>query len=303
MSVLEKISKTSNIKIFFNNFNNIFGIKTFDVTLRDGLQSVSKSEEKNYDLENKEKILEYIKYNYNPTNIELGSIVSPNVLPILKDSVELYKKYSKKNNNGFLLIPNKSKLKIGINNGVNNFSFITSVSESFQKKNTKKSLEENKSELIEMMYEIFSNEKILNPIVKLYISCINECPIEGEISLNKITNEIKFYQERIKPDIICLSDTCGSLEVNKFIEIVESCKYNNIDFDKLSLHLHVKNEEITKQVINIALHNNIKMFDVSLIESGGCSVTMGKENTNRNLSYNLLAESIIEFLIDKNLAK
>jgi isopropylmalate/homocitrate/citramalate synthase len=300
MSIVDKIIKNRTyFKSYFSNFNKILGIKIFDVTLRDGLQSIPLNEEPNFTFENKLKLLNHINEEYSPNDIELGSIVSPKILPILKDSMKLYDYHSQNYNNGYILIPSKNRLKTGINNGVTNFSFITSVSNSFQEINTKRSVEQNKNELIEMMYEIFSNEKIINPSIKLYISCINNCPIEGKICYTKILSEIKFYQERVKPDIICLSDTCGTLEEEDFINIIEGCYYSNIDLNKISLHLHVKNEENVKKLIHIALKNNIKMFDISLLNTGGCSVTMGREYINKNLTYELFYEAIFEYLINQ----
>ena len=74
--------------------------------------------------------------------------------------------------------------------------------------------------------------------VKLYVSCINECPIEGKIDNNVIIEKILKYQE-LKPDILCLSDTCGTLTVDDLNYIILNLQKNK-NFNNLSLHLHVK---------------------------------------------------------------
>ena len=185
--------------LFVEKFNTIYNKlgrpQPFDVTLRDGLQSLSKEEQSMYTLEKKKEIYEKINLTYQPKNIEIGSIVSDRVLPIFLDTLELFsyvenvynKKYSLKN---YILIPNKDKLLEVINvPSLNNFSFITSVSDVFQKKNTKKSLDENDDEL-NLMINLLESSHQNNFNVKLYVSCINECPISGKISNDIIIKRV-----------------------------------------------------------------------------------------------------------------
>ena len=168
-NIIKKINKN-----YFNNNNNL---KLFDVSLRDGLQS----QKKIYSLEEKKVMLKEIINNYNPESIEVGSIVSDKVLPQMSNSIELYKYAKNLNNNTkyYLLIPNKKKLEIALDNKVNNMSFISSFSNSFQKKNINKSLNETKDEL-EKINKILIDKNLYEN--KLYLSCFNDCPIEGEIN-------------------------------------------------------------------------------------------------------------------------
>ena len=124
-------------------------IKLFDVTLRDGLQTSKKI----YTLNEKKNILNNIIKTYNPQHVEVGSIVSKKVLPQMEHSQELYdyalKEYP--DTEFYLLIPNMKYLKKTNTVGKKNFSFITSVSEEFQKKNTKMDLDVKKNELRNIM--------------------------------------------------------------------------------------------------------------------------------------------------------
>ena len=56
--------------------------------------------------------------------------------------------------------------------------------------------------------------------------------------------------------------------------------------DKLSLHLH-KNKDIfhTHSIVNYAYLSGINKFDVSCLDSGGCSVTIENNKMNNNLHY------------------
>ena len=314
MPLFKKISKgltTQNFyfNLFIEKFNTIYNElgrpQPFDVTLRDGLQSLSKEEQKLYTLEKKKEIYEKINLIYKPKNIEIGSIVSTRVLPIFLDTLELFsyvenihnKKYSSKN---YILIPNKDKLLEVINFPfLNNFSFITSVSDAFQKKNTKKSLDENDNELNSMI-NLLETSHQNNFNVKLYVSCINECPISGKINNDIIIKRI-LKLNKININNICLSDTCGTLEVDDFKYIVDNCNNSGVPFFKFSLHLHVKphREHVVEEIFFAALDRKIVNFDVSLLNTGGCSVTMSKENIAPNLSYDQYYRFLKNYIYNK----
>lgn len=247
-------------------------INYFDITLRDGLQSMKNI----LPLEEKIKLADFIFNTYRPSAMEVGSIVSPKVLPQMKDSIEVFK-YCKQQNfctDLYMLTPNKYSLDIAKAVGVKNFSFISSVSESFQKKNTKKNLDETKKELFKMFKSLDHTHK-----AKLYISCINECPIDGIISMDKILEELIYYIYNFDNiNEICLSDTCGTLTWYELNNILYELK-GFVHFSKLSLHLHnSKSNDELKEIISKSKILGIKKFDVCAIQNmGGCSVTIDKK--------------------------
>lgn len=286
----------------------------FDVTLRDGLQALSKDEQNEFTTNKKLKIYEDIILRHESVNIEIGSIVSEKVLPIFKDTLnflkvvnnDIYSNLHKVNQSqkpqNYIVIPNKEKLKTVINNNnINCLSFITSVSNSFQLKNTKMNLEQSDQEIYEMLYELDENiVRTKKPIIKLYVSCINECPIEGKIDNDFIVNRI-LKLSKMNVENICLSDTCGTITSEDFEYIIEGCLFFGLAPSKLSLHLHVKNERKNEveSLIHKALDFKINKFDVSYLKSGGCSVTMNAKNLAPNLSYDLYYKSIVSY-IEKN---
>ena len=263
--------------------------KVFDVTLRDGLQTSKKI----LNLSEKKAMLNNIMNTYNPTYIEVGSLVSPKVLPQMKHSLELYKYASSQYiyNHFFLLVPNINYLKKGFEKGVDNYSFITSVSKDFQMKNIKKDLQDTKQELNDMMNYLDKNHH--TGMRKLYISCINECPIFGKIDNHSVIEEILYYKDNFHFDNICLSDTCGTLSYKDMKEIIEYLLEFNMKPEKLSIHLHLHNDDRAKiqSMLNFLIINNIRLFDVSMLEdAGGCSVTINEGKTKRNLTYQDLIE-------------
>ena len=283
--------------------------RPFDVSLRDGLQGLSKTEQEWFTLDRKKTIFHKLTNDQYPQSIEIGTILLPTskILPIFKDTKELFQyaitRVPDNITHSFLLIPNKKMLEYvflhpNISHLCNNFSFITSVSNSFQYKNTKKTLEETQMEIKDML-ELDKVQYInKNKNIKLYISCISECPIEGKKDNDFIVNEILKYNYN-KINTICLSDTMGSLEPDDFEYIVDNCNKNGIPFSKMSLHLHVKKERkyIVERIFHKALDRNITNFDVSAIESGGCSVTMEKDKLHPNLTYELYYEFLTNYIL------
>jgi hypothetical protein len=273
--------------------------KLFDVSLRDGIQNADPAK---YPTQVKKQIFQNIFKRYNPANIEIGSIVSSKVLPIMADTVNLHEyitneldgKYS--NMSPYVLVPNNKCLNTAIMNGIRNFSFITSVSNAFQLKNTRTTIVQTKEELKRMEDTLNCYRRTHNR--KLYISCINECPIGGKIDNDYIVHEILHYHTHYQFTEICLSDTMGTLTYDDFEYIVDTIRYFGLPVYKISLHLHMSNsntDEIRK-ILYYCFDKNINKFDVSLLTDGGCSVTMGK-SALPNLTYDRFYEILEKYLI------
>jgi len=308
--IIKKYPDTNKSLMEFINSNEMY-VKVynltkptlFDVSLRDGLQNIKKDDFLKYTTNDKIKIYNEIILTHNPDELEIGSIVSNKFFPIFSDSLDLLNKLDNRKNN-FLLIPSFSKLKSALEYDCNNFSFITSVSDSFQKTNTNKSIEQTKNEILQMIYTIYYNTSTSNPKIKIYISCINKCPFEGKISNNLIADEIIYYNNNCSPDIICLSDTCGTLLYDDFIDIIAKVNEGGVSNEKISLHLHIdltnKNYYSNLQkIFNFSLDNRVSKFDVSFLESGGCVMTLGNTNTKPNLSFELYYRLLVDYIVSK----
>ena len=95
----------------------------YDVTLRDGLQNAKVED---YPTEHKKQVFQNIMKSENPPKIEVGSLTSYRILPIMKDSIEIYKyavdyiNKEKLNTDVYVLVPSLSKLNIAINNKIQN---------------------------------------------------------------------------------------------------------------------------------------------------------------------------------------
>lgn len=277
-----------------------YDVQPFDVTLRDGLQGLSSSSlAKYFTTEEKMKLYEFLLCKYNPSNLEIGSCVNNKIFPIFNDIETVFNLCETKTNkkNSYILVPNKDKLIQALEFGATNFSLITSVSNSFQIKNTKMSLKDNFINLNNMINYLKMNcddNNIFPYRIKLYVSCINQCPFEGKLHTDYIVNEL-YRLSFLNIDKICLSDTCGTLTKKDFINIVDNIKKLGLDTKKISLHLHINpdKEEEAESIFHAALDYGINEFDVSELRTGGCSITINKNELAPNMSY----EQYYTFLI------
>jgi isopropylmalate/homocitrate/citramalate synthase len=289
-------------------------IKLFDVSMCDGLQSIPKK----YTLSEKKTILHNIINTYKPHSLEIGSIISPRVVPQMKHSYELYKyaidfynppitddktytnitnitNITNKKCKFYLSVPpTKQYLNTAKSLNIKNISLTTSISEKYQQKYIKQSIEKTKEIIKDTLKEpnTFDN-------VKLYVSCITNCPINGKQDNEHIINQLYEYLNIDGITEVCLTDTCGNIRYSDFRHIIDYLGIEmNYKLDKLSLHLHCNDEKkiyITDKIIEYAIQNNIYKFDVSSFEYmyfGNGNVNIDAKEFNNNLTYDRLYEGI-----------
>jgi hydroxymethylglutaryl-CoA lyase len=266
----------------------------FDVSLRDGIQNASNYW---YTTNNKKEIFKNIIHAFNPPKIEVGSLANPKLLPIVGDTIELHT-YAIKNihTDVYVLIPSMKKLFYAFENNIKNFSFITSVSEQFQMRNANRSIHETKCDFELMFSRWFRQPHIYK--TKLYISCFNYCPIVGKIDNDFVLKEILHYHKNYDFNELCLSDTMGKINIEDFEYIVDNCLYFGIPPSKLSFHFHVlpENMENLEKIIYYCFYKKLNRFDVSMLETGGCSITMTPEKLHPNMTYDVFYRIVDKYI-------
>lgn len=246
-------------------------IRFSDVTARDGLQSLSKiisPEDRTFLIKSLSKL--------NFSEIEVGSLVNPKIIPTMANSLEVYHKtYNPNKFKSYLLVGNKSGIDIINRNKIKYFSLFSSPSDTFNIKNINSNVEES-FKRFKLMIDGLDNRN--DHHIKGYISCIGECPFEGDVPIENIMKTISYYKE-LGVNEICIADTIGSLKPQKLENILKETK-NNYDLDLLSLHLHTNSftisENITRDNLKVAIENGISKFDTSLFGIGGCPAVYNK---------------------------
>ena len=255
----------------------------FDTSLRDGIQNANVV---HFSTDHKKKIFDDLCTTHRPHRFEVGSLCSPKVLPIMNDTLDIYE-YAIKTcakSDIYVLIPSLSKFYLAMDKEITSMSFLTSVSNVFHMKNTVQSIRDTKRDFKEIFDVLQKLPDYSTYRKKLYISCISECPLSGKIDNNVIVEELRYYSENYDFDELCISDTCGTLAFTDFREIVEKA---HISPEKLSVHLHMSPQQMSniEQILHYCFRSGIHTFDVSVLESGGCSVTMQPGQLLPNLSY------------------
>lgn len=274
-----------------------------DVSLRDAIQGFTAKE---MPTSKKMDIFHRILRKGKASFVEVGSFVHPKKVPVMADMHKFhsycaqyiddqpYKSYMPTLQ---ALVPNLKGLERALTCGVDAVSFIVSTSCEFQKKNTGMSLWDAYKEIMSMETVMQLNTNMHKiKYKKIYISCINECPITGEIDHELASQVIDIYYKFKHINEICLSDTCGSLSSEQLERILIACLDYGHDMDRISLHLHngFRSDNETHELIMFALDMGVRRFDVSLLDTGGCMMTLDKKDMHSNLDYSTLEEG--EFL-------
>jgi hydroxymethylglutaryl-CoA lyase len=253
-----------------------------DVTARDGLQSLQKV----FSITQRSNLIKSIS-NCGFTEIEVGSLVNPKVMPQMGKSINVYKQtLSPSQFKSFVLAGNEKSIKEINENNIKYFSLFTSPSDTFNKKNINTDVD-GSFERFKNMLDLLDDRKQHH--IKGYISCIGDCPFEGDMSVSRILYTIKQFN-KLGVDEICIADTIGTLKPGKLQELL-NLSSKIYDHSKLSLHLHTENELTTyvwKENLIVSINNNVLKFDTSLLGLGGCPAvySQGRKKTgNLNILY------------------
>ena len=286
--------------------------KPTDVTFLDGVTMLNNMQQSQMNTKVKLNYYCQTAYNYQCKNIEVGSVASLKLLPSFSDVIELNKKikYIYKDVNPlsqvqipklYVLIPSEKQFDkiLPEIKYIDNFSFTTSVSDAYQIRNTKMTVNDNIQNIANMMIRLDESKRKFGS--KLYVSCINECPIDGRIKNDYIVDKLVEFQN-LKTDLMCLSDTYGTLKGNDFEYIIKKALNAGISHKNLSLHLHVKpgREENVEKICHIALDHGINNFDVSAFENGGFINHISRITPSHpNLTYPLYYKFLQSYIISK----
>lgn len=272
-----------------------YGLRLFDVTMRDGLQSVKSF----IPLERKKEMVIDLLSKNSIDSIEIGSLVSEKAMPQMSTSADLFKfttdyvwESGYLNPKIFMLVPPKfERFAQAHELGVKHISVMSSVSDAFQNKNVRQNAAQTHTNINNALKTMHFNS------AKIYLSCVDECPIlKNKLPVEQITNSVKDYAFMNEVTEVCLSDTMGTLKWWKFLAIIESLQGNNIPLNKISIHLHLpsdKNYDNILRIVYAAIQVGITNIDVSDIESGGCNMTLEDNQLHGNMTYDVL-EQVIE---------
>jgi hydroxymethylglutaryl-CoA lyase len=218
--------------------------------------------------------------------IDFGSFVSPKAIPQLRDTAEVYEQLNWKESNSKLLaiVANVRGAKEAATfEGIAYLGFPMSISETFQQRNTNKSIEEALNELVEIKNICENKSKQL----VTYVSMGFGNPYNDPYSATHVQGFVDVLVT-LGSNIVSLADTIGAAtpDAISYLFTTLSAKYTNTE---IGVHLHA-NPATAEEKIAAAFNAGCKRFDGAIKGFGGCPMA------DDDLVGNMATETILSYL-------
>lgn len=217
--------------------------------------------------------------------IEVTSFVHPKWIPQLKDSLEVMKGIIKKPGVTYsALVPNMKGLERAIEVDVDETAVFMSASETHNKKNINKSIDET----FPVLKEVIDESIRANKTVRGYVSTVFGCPYDGKVDIDQV---IKVADRLFTMGIseLSIGDTIG-VGNPKQVHTVLNELVKRFPSDKLAMHFHDTRGTALANVL-VALEMGITTFDSAVGGLGGCPYAPGASG---NLATNDLVYMLEE---------
>ena len=232
----------------------------YEVGPRDGLQNAS------FTVSTQEKIdLIHLLADAGLKHMEVGSFVNPKMVPSMADTAEVFEEVADRGDFS-VLVPNEKGLNLALNAGVENFNIFFSPSDSFNLRNLNRTRTEVMKEYLRML------KKIPDSKVRVYLSVLFGCPLEGKIPDGVIYDTM--LEASLLGDTVVLCDTIGKATED---DIKKVCGYAEDFKSDFALHIHHRPEEerYALKLVETAIAGGITEIDASIGGLGGCPFIPG----------------------------
>ncbi|WP_053219539.1 hydroxymethylglutaryl-CoA lyase [Virgibacillus senegalensis] len=201
--------------------------------------------------------------------IEITSFVHPDWIPPLSDAQDVAAGIERHPEVTYAaLVPNQRGLERALMAGIDEASIFMSASESHNRKNINKTIEET----FPVLQEVVSTAKSEGKTVRAYLSTVFGCPYEGPVALEKVLN-ICDRLFTMGVDELSLGDTIGIANPLQVDEVLTKLLPRFKD-GKIALHFHNTRGMALANVWS-ALQHGVTTFDASLGGLGGCPYAKG----------------------------
>ena len=215
-------------------------------------------------------------------SLEVGSFVSPKAVPAMDNTDTLLEKLANSKSDYSVLIPNTYGYKQAKDNKVKEVCLVLCATESMNKENINKSIEETILEFKEII-DMAKKDKIRT---KIYISVAFECPYEGIVSLEYVYDLTKEFLSYGVNEVV-IADTIGAGKPDQVKKLFRSLvkDFGSSDF---SAHFH-DTHLLALLNVKAAMDEGITKFDSCIAGLGGCPFAPGA-------SGNLATEELVSML-------
>ena len=203
------------------------------------------------------------------THIEITSFVNPKWIPQLSDASDVARGIERKEGVHYsCLVPNRRGMDAAVQAGMREVAVFLSASETHNKKNVNKTIEET----LAAFSEVVGPARELGVRVRAYVSTVYGCPYEGAVDVARVEDLVRklralgVYQ-------ISLGDTIGvatPAQVDHVLRrLLAFCPQ-----EELALHFHdTRGTALANTLVGVAL--GITTVDSALGGLGGCPYAPG----------------------------
>jgi len=239
-------------------------VTLFEVGPRDGLQNEKDSVPTSVKVELIERLV-----SAGIRHIEATSFVNPKWIPQLADAVDVLNQLHREDDVVYsALVPNLKGLERARQTGIREIAVFMSASESHNKSNINKTIEETYPVLQEVVEAAIAE----GMRVRGYVSTAFGCPYEGEVSLSAVA---RVTEKLLRMGVyeVSIGDTIGvgtpGRVKERFISLIEQ-----FGAARLAGHFHDTRGTGLANVY-AALEAGIRTFDSSIAGLGGCPYAPG----------------------------
>lgn len=202
--------------------------------------------------------------------IEAGAFVSPNAVPQLADSDEVFRKIERMPGVIYsALVPNERGLERARMVAAQKIAVFTAASESFTQHNIHATMRES----IDRFTPVVAGAKRDGMAVRGYISTVVFCPYEGRIAPAQVVEVMKRLLA-LGVDEISLGDTIGKASPSDIRTLLDTL-LPHIARERVSLHCHDTYGMAIANVLTAWWDYGIEAFDSSAGGLGGCPYAPG----------------------------
>lgn len=216
------------------------------------------------------------------SKIEVSSFVNPKAIAQMQDAGEIVKSIINRNIEAvpYVLVPNFTGAKMAYELGIQHATYVFSVSESHNRENVRRTVEESLEELQKI------REKLPALIIKADLATSFDCPFEGKIPPEQVIKMIERCLE-LGIEEICLCDTIGTANPQQTEDLLVMLK-NKFPGRLFGFHFHDTRGMGLANVL-VALQQGFVSFESAVGGLGGCPFAPGAAG-------NIASEDLINML-------
>lgn len=217
-------------------------------------------------------------------SIDCGSFVSPKAIPQMRDTGEVLKNIEKGSTTLLVIVANqRGATEACEHNNVDYLGYPLSISETFQQKNTNRSIVDALNDLEQIIELTHSAKKK----IVTYISMGFGNPYGDPYDENTVLNFAEIITA-MGSDVISLADTVGISTPEQIMRLFTSLN-KRLPETEIGAHLHASPQDASAK-IKAAYDSGCRRIDGALKGFGGCPMA---EN---DLVGNVATEEILSFL-------